>query len=135
MAFAARQGDVGQQVQHFARRRWRGAGGLQPVAPLGRGSDGRGGRASVKPGRASQRHGEGVRQRAVAVHVGRVSGGHRGHGARAGVGEGCAGGRRRGVNGRGTGERRGAVGSQRGPQVCELIGGQQGAAVPPRGLG
>lgn len=34
VAFAARQGDVGKQMQHFAGRRWRGAGGLQSVTPL-----------------------------------------------------------------------------------------------------
>lgn len=34
VAFAARQGDVGKQMQHFAGRRRRGAGGLQSVAPL-----------------------------------------------------------------------------------------------------
>lgn len=53
VAFAARQGDVGKQMQHFAGRRWRGAGGLQSVAPLRGWSNGRGGHVSLEPSCAS----------------------------------------------------------------------------------
>lgn len=53
VAFAARQSDVGKQMQHFAGWRWRGAGGLQSVAPLRGWSNGWGGSASVEPGCAS----------------------------------------------------------------------------------
>lgn len=53
MAFAARQGDVGKQMQHFAGGRGRGAGGLQSVTPLRGRSYGRCGSVAVEPGRAS----------------------------------------------------------------------------------
>lgn len=49
VAFAARQGDVGEQMQHFAGRGWGRAGGLQPVTPLRGWGYGRGGRVPVEP--------------------------------------------------------------------------------------
>lgn len=119
MAFAACQGDVGKQMQHFAGRRRRGAGGLQSVAPLRGWSNGWGGHVSVEPSRVSKGHREGIGERAFAVDVRckRLRRGHRRHRARARVREGSAGGGWGGLDGGWAGERRGTVWAEGGPQV------------------
>jgi len=135
VAFAARQGDVGKEMQHFARRRRRSAGGFQLMAPLGGRSYGRRGRVPVEPGRAGKGHRERIREGAFAVAVRRqcLGRGRRRHRARAGMREGSAGRGRGGVDGGRTGERRGAVRAEWSPKAGELVCRQR-ATVPPRGL-
>lgn len=67
VALAARQGDIGKEMHHFAGRGRRGAGGLRLMPPLGGWSDGRGGCVSVEPGSVGEGQRERVREGALAV--------------------------------------------------------------------
>lgn len=130
MTLAARQRDVGQQVEHLARGWRRRAGRLEPVPPLGGWRDGRGGRVAVDASGTRRVVRARVRQ-ALGVAVGQACLAGR-DGCQARVWEGGEGG------GWGAGrwpcQRGRAVRAQRTPQARQLVHWRKGAAVTPRGL-